>query len=155
MDTILYTQNESGTIKNTLVVDGERFDEMTSGVASEAFKFINKKSGEDGDFVWLISQLKKYGKIPSKNFKYKKDNLGIFIKGCFQEKDELGRNMPYLFYTKSTSINEACLKLKEYANRLNRTCFESEISILENISKFVVMGICVSIILLIILLWKI
>ena len=155
MDTILYTQNESGTIKNTFVVDGERFEEMTSGVASEAFKFINKKSGEDGDFVWLISQLKKYGKIPSKNFKYKKDNLGIFIKGCFQEKDELGRNMPYLFYTKSTSINEACLKLKEYANRLNRTCFESEISILENISKFVVMGICVSIILLIILLWKI
>ena len=155
MDTILYTQNESGTIKNTLVVDGERFEEMTSGVASEAFKFINKKSGEDGDFVWLISQLKKYGKIPSKNFKYKKDNLGIFIKGCFQEKDELGRNMPYLFYTKSTSINEACLKLKEYANRLNRKCFESEISILENISKFVVMGICVSIILLIILLWKI
>lgn len=155
MDTILYTQNESGTIKNTLVVDGERFEEMTSGVASEAFKFINKKSGEDGDFVWLISQLKKYGKIPSKNFKYKKDNLGIFIKGCFQEKDELGRNMPYLFYTKSTSINEACLKLKEYANRLNRTCFESEISILENISIFFVMGISVSIILLIILLWKI
>lgn len=155
MNTILYTQNESGTINNTLVVDGERFEDMSSGIASEAFKFINKKSGEDGDFVWLIGQLKKYGKIPSKNFKYKKDQLGIFIKGCFQEKDELGRNMPFLFYIKTTNMNEACLKLKEYASSLNRTCFESEISILENISKYVVMGISISIILLIILIWKI
>lgn len=155
MDTILYTQNESGTIKNTLVVDGERFEEITSGLASEAFKFINKKSGENGDFVWLIGQLKKCGKIPSKNLQFKKDKVGIFIKGSFQEKDELGRNMPYLFYTKTTNMNEACLKLKEYANSLNRTYFESEISILENISKYVVMGISISIILLIILLWKI
>lgn len=155
MNTILYTQNESATKNNTIVVDGEIFDGVSSGVPSEAFKFINKKSGEKGDYTWLINQLIKFQKISSVNFKFKKDNMGVFIKGCFQERDEIDRNMPFLFYTNSTNMKEACLRLKENAKKLNRTCFENDIAILENISKYVVTGIGASIIILIILIWKV
>lgn len=155
MSNILYAQNESANKKNTIIIDGEIFSEINEGNASAAFKFINKKSGEEGNFAWLVEQLKKRGKISSRNFKFIKDSSGIFIKACFKEKDELGRNMPFLFYTDTTEINRACDILNEYASKISRTCFDNEIKMIKYLSDKVVYGIGISIVLLIIGLWKI
>ena len=59
MNVIMYTQNESATVKNTLVVDGAQYNDFNTGIAAEAFKLINKKSEESTDYVWLIKQFKK------------------------------------------------------------------------------------------------
>jgi hypothetical protein len=156
MENILYTQNESANQKNSIIVNGEFYSEMSTGIASDALRLINKKSGEKGKWVWLIEQLKDYGIIKSKNFKFAKDSSGILIKACFQEKDELGRNMTFLFYTKSTDINEACQILNNYAAKIKRDCFENELKILPYLSdKFIYGGILSSITLLILIIWKI
>lgn len=151
---ILYTQNESANQKNTIIVDGIIYSDMLTGVASDAFKSINKISNEAGNWIWLIDKLKDFGKIESKNFKFIKDSTGIFIKACFQEKDELDRNMPFMFYTQTTSLNEACNLLEDYAKKIHRTCFEKELKILPYLSDKVIYGIVsLCIILLIIILW--
>lgn len=75
MENILYTQNESANQKNSIIVDGEFYSEMSTGIASDALRLINKKSGEKGKWVWLIEQLKDYGIIKSKNFKFVKTLL--------------------------------------------------------------------------------
>lgn len=156
MNNILYTQNESTNQKNSIIVDGKLYSDMSTGIASEAFRLVNNKSSKNGDRLWLIEKLKDCGKIKSRNFKFVRDSSGILIKACFQEKDELGRNMPFIFYTKTTDINEACQILRHYAIKIKRACFENELKILPYLSdKYFYGGIFTCITLLTIILWKI
>ncbi len=156
MESTLYTQNEYANQNNSIIVDGELYTDMSTGIAYDAFKLINKKSSENGDLVWFIKLLKNHGIIKSKNFKFIKDSSGILIKACFQEKDELGRNMPFLFYSQTTDINEACQTLRNYATKIKRVCFDNEIKILPYLSdKYIYGGILASFILLAFILWKI
>lgn len=156
MNTILYTQNESANQKNTIIVDEIVYSEMTSGIAYDAFKLINKQSSEPGNWIWVINRLKAYGIIKSKNFKFCKSSSGIFIRACFQEKDELGRNMPFMFYAKTTNIDDVCSLLIKDTAKIKRSCFENELKILHYLSeKFVYGGIFISFILLCYILWKI
>ncbi len=140
MNNILYTQNESPNQRNTIIIDGNLYSDLTSGIASDAFKSINKKSDEEGNKVWIIKKLIACGKIESKNFKFFKDSSGIFIKACFQEKDELGRNMPFMFYAKTTDTKEAYQILCDYASKIKRSCFEKELKFLTYLSNKYVYG---------------
>ena len=152
MKVVMYTQNESATVKNTLVVDGVQYNDFSTGIAAESFRFINDKSGENSDYVWLIKQLKKRGLDISPNFQFKKDKSGIFVKGCFEEIDELGRNMPFLFYMESRNVKEVCATLKEYAGNIGRSCYEADLNIVHNMERVIKMGVA-SLIILIIILW--
>ena len=154
MNNILYTQNESATKSNTIVVDGESFNDMNTGVALEAFRFVNKKSSLKGDYVRILDILKKMGKVDSQNLQFKKDDDGVFIKACFKEKDELGRKMPFLYYCKTDNMMDACKQLMASAKDMNRTCFENDIKALLNISKYVAAGVSTSLIILILIIWK-
>ena len=104
MNNILYTQNESATKSNTIVVDGVSYNDMNTGVAQEAFRFVNKKSSLKGDYVRILDILKRMRKVESQNLQFKKDDDGVFIKACFKEKDELGRKMPFLYYCKTALL---------------------------------------------------
>ena len=152
MKVVMYTQNESATVKNTLVVDGVLYNDFSIGIAAESFRFINDKSGEATDYVWLIKLLKKIGFGISPNFQFKKDKSGVLVKGCFKEVDELGRNMPFLFYMKSGNVKEVCTTLKEYTNNIGRSCHEADLNIVHNIERVIKMGVA-SLIILIIILW--
>ena len=152
MKVIMYTQNESATIKNTIVVDGVQYNDFATGIAAESFRFINDKSGETTDYVWLIGLLKKCGLGISHNFQFKKDKTGVFVKGCFKEIDELGRNMPFLFYMKSADVKEVCATLKEYAGNIGRSCNEADLKIVDNMERVIKAG-GFGLIILIIILW--
>lgn len=152
MNVIMYTQNESATVKNTLVVDGAQYNDFNTGIAAEAFKLINKKSEESTDYVWLIKQFKKGGLGISHNFQFKKDESGVFVKGCFKETDELGRNMPFLFYMKSINVEKVCSTLQGYASNIGRSCNEADLTIIHNMERVIKSGV-VGLIILIIILW--
>ena len=152
MKVIMYTQNESAMVKNTIVVDGVQYNDFTTGIAAESFRFINDKSGETTDYVWLIELLKKCGLGISRNFQFKKDKTGMFVKGCFKEVDELGRNMPFLFYMKSADVKEVCATLKEYAGNIGRSCNEADLKIVDNMECVIKAG-GFGLIILIIILW--
>ena len=154
MNNILYTQNESATKSNTIVVDGMSYNDMNTGVAQEALRFVNKKSSLKGDYVRILNILKRMGKVKSQNLQFKKDDDGVFIKACFKERDELGRKMPFLYYCKTANMLDACKQLIASAKELNRTCYENDINALLNISKYWAAGVSISLIVLILILWK-
>lgn len=135
MNNILYTQNESATVKNTLIVNDEIFVADDENV-SDKLRFIFGKSNEKSSYSKQIEKFKKKGKISSLSFSFNITQSGILIKSSFQEKDDLGRYMPYIFYTESIDINEACNILKVYAAMINRKCFYEDLEqIPEIISK--------------------
>jgi hypothetical protein len=134
MKNILYTQNESATKRNTIIVDGIVYPVVDESLR-DAFRYINKRAEERSNRKNRIEKFKKQGKISSKNFMYLNDSKGIFIKSCFKEKDDLGRNMPFLFCTDTKDVNEAKKILKEYASMINRSCFENELESLVEIDK--------------------
>jgi len=154
MNNILYTQNESATKSNTIVVDGVSYNDMNTGVAQEAFRFVNKKSSLKGDYVRILDILKRMRKVESQNLQFKKDDDGVFIKACFKEKDELGRKMPFLYYCKTDNMLDACKQLIASAKELNRTCYENDINALLNVSKYLAAGVSISLIILILIIWK-
>ena len=152
MNVIMYTQNESATVKNTLIVDGAQYNDFSTGIAAESFKFINDKSSEATDYVWLIKLLKKCGLGVSHNFQFRKDKYGVFVKGCFKETDELGRNMPFLFFMKSRNVEKVCSSLQGYASNIGRSCNEADLTVIHNMERVIKTGV-VGLIILIIILW--
>lgn len=156
MNTILYTQNKSATQKNTIVVNGEVFHNFDDEIANCAFHYIMKKSEKEERWNWLIKILINKGIIKSTKFKYIKDADGILIRSNFNEKDELGRYMPFLFFTKEKKLSSVNKSLKAYSKLLNRTHDEEEILGLDKAIKITLYGgISIGIILLSIIIWKI
>lgn len=129
MEQIFYSQNTSATEQNTIVVDNTIYSDFQSKVPFEALQFICKKDELKSNKVKAINNLKEYGKIKSKNFKLIQDEDGIFVKGCFIEKDDDNRNMPYIFWMKTTNIETFQESLTKITRQLNRTCLDNVLEI--------------------------
>lgn len=129
MEQIFYSQNTSATEQNTIVVDNTIYSDFQSKVPFEALQFICEKDELKSNKVKAINNLKEYGKIKSKNFKLIQDEDGIFVKGCFIEKDDDNRNMPYIFWMKTTNIETFQESLTKITRQLNRTCLDNVLEI--------------------------
>ncbi|WP_264521159.1 hypothetical protein [Flavobacterium sp. N1994] len=125
MKKILWAQNENSSIPNTIINtegkiisiddlnDGgfELFDELLDFQKSsiEIFKennLIVKSSNQKG----LISKSK-----------------GYFISSVFDNKDDFGRLMPFMFYIESKDVEEIIKVLEESSTKINRAIFRSDI----------------------------
>ena len=160
MKSILYTQNTSSTEPNTIVVDDNISSDFQSEEQIEAFQFICKQDEKKGEELKKIDKLKKCGKIKSKNFKFFTDDCGMFLKGCFVEEDNVGRNMPYMFWMDTNNIEDFCRSLNVVASKLNRTCQEDVLEVYKLIKgknkshKFILI-LSVILLILIIAIWNI
>ena len=62
------------------------------------------------------------------------ENNTYYIQGCFEEKDNVGRNMPYMFLTTDcATFYDAVLRLKQASSLIGRNCIEKDLDL---ISKF-------------------
>lgn len=154
MNTILYTQNETATTPNTIMVDGVIYNDFTQQEAYKAFKYINQKSEKSGKWEWLIKQLHKQHVILSPNFKYVKDADGVFIRASFNEKDEGERNMAFMFFTKERKMSVVTNIIDQTASCIQRSVRGDEIrNFAKAIRKVQYIQYAVSLIILFILLW--
>lgn len=79
------------------------------------------------------------------------ENKRTLILSCHTNKDENGRNMPFIFLSNTLDINKVCEKLKEYSSLIGRDCNDNEIEMLKEIvkkndSKFLIVLITILII---------
>lgn len=134
MKTILWTQNEDAMIKDTFVIDGvvsqadgteeevQAFSKLTQ--ASNSLKLTPKSRK-------ILSDLKGF----SEQANFSIENKIFYIQGCFIEKDNANRDMPYMFLTTDCeSFETAIASLKQTAALIGRHCNEVD---LRMISTFV------------------
>ena len=159
MKRILYTQNTSSVQPNTIVIDDNVYSEFQTDEQIEAFRFICEKDERESDELKKINKLKRKGKIKSMNFKFFTDSSEIFVKGCFVEKDDVGRSMPYMFWMNTDSIEEFSKSLNEITAKLGRTCQDDILEINEllfkNINKKIIYTLLGLLLILIIVIWNI
>ena len=156
MKTFLYTQNESAIQKNTMIIDGDILDDFNDKAVEEAFQVIKKMSDDRGKWQWLINFLIKQGYIKSIQFRLSEKSSGVFIQSNFYEKDEVGRFMPFIFYSDNKNLLEANRILKQYSKQINRTYDEQALLRIDKAIKMVICGsISISLIILGLIIWKI
>lgn len=129
MKNILWTQNESPTVRNSFVIDG----------------ILSKYSGlsEEDDALRLLTMGPQCNECSNFNYEKARQELGlssnfkmniplgngIFIQGLYEETDESGRKMPYMFlYTESDDINAAIKTLRDYSALTGKTLIEKDLS---------------------------
>lgn len=136
MNKILWTQNESPLHPDTIVVDGSICHDDAKG--QEAFNILNKLNQnlsidpQKRDF--LYKKFKGIGLSHQAN--YYIGLTGVYLQGCFLNKDKVGRKLPYMFYdAQAKGIAEAAVSLKMVAEVIGRKCNDNELKILEAVSK--------------------
>jgi hypothetical protein len=134
MKKILWAQNEKPSIPNTIInsdgdvitVDAirdggfELFDELFDYQKSSTVFFtennlVIKRNVQNG----IISKTK-----------------GYFISSAYDNKDDVGRLMPYMFYIESKDVDEIVKNLKAFSDKIHRNLFDSDIkNIKEQINR--------------------
>ncbi len=133
MKTVLWAQSEDSLIKDTFVIDGIVSQESSTPEEVYAFHELTVASNR-----LLLSP------VASKNLSEKmglssQANCAIkdssyYIQGCFVEKDNIGRPMPYRFLTKECeSFEEAVKRLEDYSTIINRQCKKDDLDILKDL----------------------
>jgi len=128
MKNILWTQNETPTKPNTFVIDGavsqycgrpdqdEAMRSLTMGPQSkqcENLEYSNARQQLGLSSNFMIN-------VPFVN--------GIFIQGLYKERDESGRQMPYMFLTTETNdLASTIIKLREYSALVGKTLVETDL----------------------------
>lgn len=156
MKKILWTQNEKPSIPNTIInskgliitVDAlrdggfELFDELFDYQESSIEVFTEKKL--------VIKKNLHKGIIPK--------TIGYFISSVYDNKDDVGRLMPFMFYIESKNVEEIIENLEVFSSKINRKLFVSDVeSIRRYLNKHRIkkkVKTIIGVILLIIILYK-
>lgn len=136
MKEVLWTQNESPDIPDTIVVDGIECKDPI--LQQEAFNLLNSINQELSISPKVRDKLfKKFNKKGfSHQANYKLDKEGVYLQGCFQQEDNVGRKLPYMFFDKDAkNIIEASITLNRTAKIIGRTCNNEELDILAKYSR--------------------
>ena len=104
MKSILWAQNCSSTRVSRFVMDGNESNYESREDQNSAYSFLSKESMK-------IKPTRDYPRLHV----YSK---GIFIEGYFNEKDESGRRMTYMFFHPEKNIEEAIETLARYSRIL-------------------------------------
>lgn len=149
--TILWCQSNSTTGDDILLVDGQPCKaEDRSSIMS--FLLKNRKShkcihrsGKEHCWYPLISNLNKVvtkclknNAVISSNLMCYTDGEGKFlIRARYEERDELGREIVYSFFSNSADIDISIQRLIEISKTLGRTCKLADIELLRKIRHLV------------------
>lgn len=133
MKKILWTQNENPSIPNT-IVNSEGNVISVDAVRDGGFELFDElleyqKSGVD---VLLKNNL-----VVKRN-KQKgvtSETIGYFIKSVYDNKDNKGRLMPFMFYIESRDPKEVLEVLETCSTKLNRKLFNSDLHNIELVIK--------------------
>lgn len=136
MNKILWTQNESPLYPDTIFVDENICNDAQE--CQKAFNLLNKLNQQlaldPKKRDWLYKKFKNRGFSHQAN--YQVDLPGIYLQGCFLNKDNVGRKLPYMYYdAQAVGIADAAESLKMIAACIGRKCNDNEIKILESESK--------------------
>lgn len=139
MGTILWTQNESPDIEPTIIVDGIKQEGDFAQKFFSRLNHINQDLAmppELRERLYYSNKNKDKGFSLQANFKILNDNEGIYIQGCYDDKDYVGRRMPYMFFCNSVpTLEEAISVLKQESNTMGRSCNEYEMKALMAVEK--------------------
>ena len=137
MDTILWSQSETVTEDDNLLVDGklceaEKRREIMNFLLNNrntSNRLLNiKVKGHQwypliSNFKYVIDECIKRGNNVSRNLMCYFDNEGRYlIQARYNEKDETGRNTVCCFYANTTDIDCALQQLKEVSALIGKTC---------------------------------
>ncbi|WP_426092362.1 hypothetical protein [Flavobacterium sp. DSR3-2] len=128
MKKILWSQNENPTVPNTIIdTEGkiikigdlrggsfELFDELLDYQKLCIDVFIENNL--------VIKRNVQKGVVPK--------TVGYFISSVFENKDDVGRLIPFMFYIESKDTEEIIKVLRAFSSKISRTLFVSD---LENI----------------------
>ena len=106
---ILWFQDPDNKANNVISVDGDVLTAKSSNEYDEYYKI-------------LYSLDKKTQKISTKTTTISKVDNGLFIKGYFSEKDNLGRNIGFMFFTDSSNVDEVINRLKHETQLHKMNC---------------------------------
>lgn len=171
MDTILWSQSETVTGRDYLLVDGKPCeDEKRSNIMDFLLNNRNssnklwKKKGKGHQWYLLNSNfkdvvdeyIKRGANVSSNLLCYIDIKGGYLIQARYNEKDDGGRNSVYCFYTNTSDIDSALQKLQEISALIGKTCKLKDLEVIKkvkqkadkknNINKIVLISIIVSLI---------
>ncbi len=122
MNSILWTQNETPTTPETIIIDGKVSEESSYVERKQAFKKLNDASNCRKSIIPKHLQGNCLSALScSKQGDY------IFIKSHYIENDKVGRFMPFMFISKNTNINDVISQLKRDSSLINRTVSDDDI----------------------------
>lgn len=137
--TILWVQNESPNLPSTILINEE---EASGEAAQTAFNELcranqNLVLSED-----LREKLQRKLQQDNRYFSHQANYVilpnhqGVYLQGCYLNKDDAGRRMPYMFLCQGTnSVKFAFEKLRESSAKVNRTCNEDELRTILLVSR--------------------
>ena len=169
MDTILWSQSETVTGEDNLLVDGKPCEPEKR---RKAMDFLLKNRNSSNRLLkikrkghqWyplnsndVIDECIRRGEIVSSNLICYIDDEGRFlIQSRFNEKDEIGRNTVFFFFSNTTDIDTAIQQLKEVSALIGKTCKPKDLEVVKivkqkadekkNISRIVLISLIVLII---------
>lgn len=132
MKKILWAQNEKSSIPNTIInSEGDviSVDALRDGgfeLFDELFDY-QKSSIEIFSENNLVIKRNVQKRIISKT-------IGYFISSAYENKDDVGRLMPFMFYIESKKVEEIVENLEAFSSKIDRKIFLSDI---DNIKKHI------------------
>jgi len=158
METIFWTQNADINEMNSVYIDGKSSREFSKSEVDAAFQKITQfQLDEDFAYVDFQNVCTKFN-LP-KNFKFFVDSKrGSLLQATFVERDNYGRPMPFMIWTKSANPKYTIRELITYAaicgktlDKSNLKCYLKAWKHMNKGATFVGAGIVVLIAILIIL----
>lgn len=126
MKKILWTQTEKPSIPNTILnSDGEviTVDALRDG----GFELFDELLDYQKSSIELFTENNLVIKINSQKGIISKKTIGYFISSAYDNKDDVGRLLPFMFYIESKDINEIVQNLETFSTKINRKLFDSDI----------------------------
>ena len=141
MGSILWSQNNSSTGVSRFVIDG-------------VLSSYESREDQDSAYSFLSSEARKI-KSNGDNLRFHIYSKGVFIEGHFNEKDEAGRQIAFMFFHPDNNIDVAVEKLFSYSSLIGCSVDSSiknkiEKELLLNKKRIITSSIIVTIILLVI-----
>lgn len=136
MGTILWTQNETPDTKETFVIDGIVSAYEGNDLQDKAFAFLlaarKRKAKLFADEIKIMQE--KYPDLYlSENLQCYQSSGGTLIQASYNEKDEAGRRMPYMFFASSVDWKTVSGRLNENSKRIKRSCHAKDLELLESL----------------------
>jgi hypothetical protein len=157
MKKILWAQNEKSSIPNTIInSEGEviSVDALRDG----GFELFDELFDYQKSSIEFFTENNLVIKINSQKGIISKKTIGYFISSVYDNEDDVGRLLPFMFYIESKDINEIVQNLETFSTKIHRKLFDSDI---ENIMHQIKINrikkkikIIIGVILLIIILCK-
>ncbi|MBD5257489.1 MAG: hypothetical protein HDS52_02210 [Barnesiella sp.] len=130
MKTILWAQNEDAMIKDTFVINDIITSSSDTPEEMNAFSDLTQASNSlrlTPKVRRMLNELKGF----SEQANFSIVNNTYYIQGCFEEKDNVGRNMPYMFLTNDCcTFDDAVLKLKQASSLIGRSCIDKDLDLM-------------------------